>query len=119
MESASGARSETTDRVTTDRVTTDRVTPGRVTPGRADERTPVGAGAPTDPTQVLAALVTRLDLACEELFAVTPYAGDSSTGNTVDGCVDEIVGALRGLRADADDLLRVIEVSRLRGGGGR
>jgi hypothetical protein len=99
MESASGTRAEKT--------------------GCADDRTPVDAGAPTDPTQVLAALVTRLDLACEELFAVTPYAGDQSTGNAIDGCVDEIVGALRGLRADADDLLRVIEVSRLRGGGGR
>jgi hypothetical protein len=67
---------------------------------------------------VLTALVGRLDLACEELFAVTPYAGDQSTGSALDGCVDEIVGALRTLRADADDLRRVIEVARLRRGGG-
>ena len=66
----------------------------------------------------LTALVGRLDLACEELFAVTPYAGDQSTGSALDGCVDEIVGALRTLRADADDLRRVIEVARLRRGGG-
>lgn len=69
--------------------------------------------------QALAELVSRLDLACEELFAVTPYAGDQSTGSVLDGCVDEIVGALRTLRADADDLRRVMEVSRLRRDGGR
>lgn len=69
--------------------------------------------------EALAALVSRLDLACEELFAVTPYAGDQSTGSVLDGCVDELVGALRRLRADADDLRRVMEVARLRRGGGR
>ncbi|KAB7741841.1 hypothetical protein GA707_16630 [Nostocoides sp. F2B08] len=67
---------------------------------------------------VLTVLVGRLDLACEELFAVTPYAGDQSTGSTLDGCVDEIVGALRTLRSDADDLRRVMEVARLRRDGG-
>ena len=66
----------------------------------------------------LTALVGRLDRACEELFAVTPYAGDQSTGSAVDGCVDEFVGALRTLRADADDLRRVMDVARLRRGGG-
>lgn len=72
-----------------------------------------------DIPQALAELVSRLDLACEELFAVTPYAGDQSTGSALDGCVDEIVAVLRTLRADADDLRRVMEVSRLRRGGGR
>lgn len=77
----------------------------------------VGDEVPQAPA-ALTALVGRLDLACEELFAVTPYAGDQSTGSALDGCVDEIVGALRTLRADTDDLRRVIEVARLRRGGG-
>jgi hypothetical protein len=77
-------------------------------------------GDERDGTQeALAALVARLDLACEELFAVTPYAGDQSTGSALDGCVDEIVAALRTLRADADDLRRVMAVARLRRGDGR
>ena len=77
----------------------------------------VGDEVPQAP-DALTALVGRLDLACEELFAVTPYAGDQSTGSALDGCVDEIVGALRTLRADADDLRRVMQVARLRRGGG-
>jgi hypothetical protein len=59
----------------------------------------------------LAGLVAALDRVEGELFAAVAFPGDQDTGAMVNGYVDDVVGALRGLRADADDLRRLIAIA--------
>jgi hypothetical protein len=59
----------------------------------------------------LAGLVAALDRLEGELLAAVAFPGDQDTGAVVNGYVDEVVGALRGLRADADDLRRLIGIA--------
>lgn len=85
----------------------------------ADAMTGSGSQSPPDApaaperaaSEALAELVATLDRACDELFATVPFLGDQATGASVNACVDELVGALRDLRADADDLRRVMTIS--------
>ena len=67
---------------------------------------------------LVAALVATLDRACDELFATVPFLGDQATGARVNAAVDEVVAALRDLRADADDLRRVMTIAERRTAGG-
>lgn len=53
-------------------------------------------------------LVATLERACEDLFAAVPFLGDQETGARVNAYVDETVAALGELRAEADDLRRVL-----------
>ncbi|MCA1781411.1 MAG: hypothetical protein ABR500_09850 [Dermatophilaceae bacterium] len=75
------------------------------------------SGGCASASESLAEVVMILDRACDELFAVVPFLGDQATGARVNATVDEVVDALRGLRAEADDLRRVIAIAeRSRGG---
>lgn len=66
------------------------------------------------PEQGLRTLATTLDRLCEDLFATVPFPGDQSTGHEINRYVDEVVGSLRELRAEADDLHRAMTVARQR-----
>lgn len=72
----------------------------------------------TDTASALSALVVALDRACEELFAAVPFPGDQATGASVNAFVDDVVAALLGVRAEADDLRRVIAIAEQRSRGG-
>jgi hypothetical protein len=71
-----------------------------------------------DTASALSELVGTLDRACEELFAAVPFPGDQATGACVNAYVDDVVAALRGLRAEADDLRRVVAVADQSSRGG-
>lgn len=69
---------------------------------------------PTDPITALRALRDVLGTVCEDLFAAAPFPGDQATGHDVNRQVDELVGALRSVRAEVDDLARAMVVAHSR-----
>lgn len=64
----------------------------------------------TSVAQALADLVATLERAAEELFASVPFLGDQATGASVNAYVDAVVAAMHELRAEADDLRRVVAI---------
>ena len=69
--------------------------------------------------EALADLVAALERAGAELFAAVPFLGDQATAASVNAFVDEVVAAMHALRADADDLRRVVAICEQGRRGGR
>lgn len=103
-----------------DRWATTRVAPAAAGPDLTgpDPHSP-GPGGATAPVTALRALEGALGAACDDLFAVAPFPGDQATGHDVNRHVDELVDALRSVRAEVDDLARAMVVAQSRRARGR
>ena len=68
-------------------------------------------GAPeSSAVEALADLVTTLERSGDEMLAAVPFLGDQATTASVNAYVDAVVAAIHALRADADDLRRVLAI---------
>lgn len=79
---------------------------------------PAGVDGEPSLTAAVDALVDLLDRAADELLAAVPFMGDQHSGAVVNGYVDDIAAAVQEIRADADDLRRVLAIAQRRALGG-
>lgn len=55
-----------------------------------------------------------LERTSEDLLAIVPFTGDQRTSHAINTYVDDLVGSVRSLQAQVDDLHRVMLVAQQR-----